>query len=621
MRRGAAAGDEPTGAQLPWSGRSLTQAAAALAALLEAIGKLGWDALERAVYAMLLDPTSHGTAVVAGLLAVLAPSPDVLVVAKAAAEGSPLDYGLQSPAALAALLPKPGATAAIVATPPAGAGAHLRRLLAAHLVRTVNKYTRPDLAAAIARLLFHDPALAANRTVWSATVGRLQGEALLAALAEAIPRMTLPLPPPPGDNDGGSSGGGSAGGSAAAPFVESSYQQAFGALAAAAMAAVGLIDGPALSEGSYRGKFLEEECHAVTFARALFRVDHGPSLVALIAAVPVIPADRLRPLLTDNDLLALAAPRGVTGPALARLATAIKARVAAGPPQPPPFVWAMTAPPIKVLVQVMGNAADAAKAAAWYASAAKPNSRPSGIELGSYGDTATARVAADKLPATGDGWTTTVEVSGRKPHASVRVTKCDAAARKLRSAWEAAQADARCSDAFLAAVPLSGAAAAGGAATGGAAAAGAAAGATAAGAAAAGTAPPPAGPTCPLTGGAGAPPLVLSLTTADGAVWAVPAATRVVVAGPAVLAVDVRIGQALSVSRRAARSSTLPVVAIAAVPPSVMTAGAAAAAAAAAGVTAPAAVGWGAAACAGGVAGGGGDRPAKRSKTGPTAGA
>eukprot|EP00170_Pyropia_yezoensis_P008701 contig_36916_g8733 len=167
------------------------------------------------------------------------------------------------------------------------------------------------------------------------------------------------------------------------------------------MAAVGLIDGPALSEGSYRGKFLEEECHAVTFARALFRVDHGPSLVALIAAVPVIPADRLRPLLTDNDLLALAAPRGVTGPALARLATAIK--------------------------------------------------------------------AADKLPATGDGWTTTVEVSGRKPHASVRVTKCDAAARKLRSAWEAAQADARCSDAFLAAVPLSGAAAAGGAATGGAA--------------------------------------------------------------------------------------------------------------------------------------------------------
>lgn len=187
VRRGAAAGDEPTGAQLPWSGRSLTQAAAALAALLEAIGKLGWDALERAVYAMLLDPTSHGTAVVAGLLAVLAPSPDVLVVAKAAAEGSPLDYGLQTPAALAALLPKPGATAAIVATPPAGAGAHLRRLLAAHLVRTVNKYTRPDLAAAIARLLFHDPALAANRTVWSATVGRLQGEALLAALARGHP--------------------------------------------------------------------------------------------------------------------------------------------------------------------------------------------------------------------------------------------------------------------------------------------------------------------------------------------------------------------------------------------------------------------------------------------------
>lgn len=168
-------------------------------------------------------------------------------------------------------------------------------------------------------------------------------------------------------------------------------------------------------------------------AAATAAANHIPFLEALVAAVPVIPADRLRPLLTDGDLLALAASRGVTGLGMARLETPIKARGAAGPPQPPPCVRAMNVPPPSVLAQVEGNAADAAKAAASYASAGEPNSLTSGIEIGRYGDTAAMRVAADNLPGPGDGWPFTVEVSRRKPLARVLVTKCDTAARKLRS--------------------------------------------------------------------------------------------------------------------------------------------------------------------------------------------
>lgn len=122
------------------------------------------------------------------------------------------------------LLPRPGATAAIVTTPPTVADGNLRSLLEAHLVRTLKQDTRADLAAATASLLLYDSAKATNRTVSAATVGRLHGEAVLAVLSEATPWMTLPLPPPPGDHDGVSSGGGSAGGSTGGAAVDGSYQ-------------------------------------------------------------------------------------------------------------------------------------------------------------------------------------------------------------------------------------------------------------------------------------------------------------------------------------------------------------------------------------------------------------
>lgn len=324
---------------------------------------------------------------------------------------------------------------------PAAAGANLRRRFAAHLARTVNESTRAELAATSTRLLFYDAVLSASRAAWAAAVWRLDGESLVAALAEATACMC----------------GGSASG---APAVDGSYEKAFRALAAATMVAVGLTPPPTGYHIPMRFLRLLEG-KAVVVARALFRVNDRPSLDALVAAVATTRPVRLRPLLTDVDLLTVAAPRGVTGPALARLATAIKARVAAGPPEPPPCSWAMSPPRTEVLVAVTGSAAAAAQAAAWYESPLGP-SRPMSEDYHDmrYDCAAAAHAAAAQLPPTGNGWTTTVTVSGRKPRAVVRVTTCDAAARRLRQAWEDAQTDARRADAFLAAVPPAGAAAA-----------------------------------------------------------------------------------------------------------------------------------------------------------------
>ncbi|KAK1858643.1 hypothetical protein I4F81_001244 [Pyropia yezoensis] len=290
--------------------------------------------------------------------------------------------------------------------------------------------------AAVQRLASDAPKysffLSASRAAWAAAVWRLDGESLVAALAEATACMC----------------GGSASG---APAVDGSYEKAFRALAAATMVAVGLTPPPTGYHIPMRFLRLLEG-KAVVVARALFRVNDRPSLDALVAAVATTRPVRLRPLLTDVDLLTVAAPRGVTGPALARLATAIKARVAAGPPEPPPCSWAMSPPRTEVLVAVTGSAAAAAQAAAWYESPLGP-SRPMSEDYHDmrYDCAAAAHAAAAQLPPTGNGWTTTVTVSGRKPRAVVRVTTCDAAARRLRQAWEDAQTDARRADAFLAA--------------------------------------------------------------------------------------------------------------------------------------------------------------------------
>lgn len=157
------------------------------------------------------------------------------------------------------------------------------------MVCTVSDGTWAELAATTARMLFHEPVLAACRGAKAAAVRRLGGKALQAALAEDPPRMTMPLPPPPGDVDGVNGGGGGVGGSGWAPAVDSSYKQALRALVAAAMTAVGLLDDPAPCEGViFRRR--KKEGHSVVVTRALLRVNHRPSLDALVSAAPVHPS-------------------------------------------------------------------------------------------------------------------------------------------------------------------------------------------------------------------------------------------------------------------------------------------------------------------------------------------
>lgn len=68
--------------------RRATAGAPGLAAVLAAVGAFGWEALAASLHALIRDATSYDTTLVAGLLAVLAPCPDILAVATAAAAGS-----------------------------------------------------------------------------------------------------------------------------------------------------------------------------------------------------------------------------------------------------------------------------------------------------------------------------------------------------------------------------------------------------------------------------------------------------------------------------------------------------------------------------------------------------
>lgn len=68
--------------------RRATAAAPGLAAVLAAMGAFGWEALAASLHALIRDATSYDTTLVAGLLAVLVPCPDILAVVTAAAAGS-----------------------------------------------------------------------------------------------------------------------------------------------------------------------------------------------------------------------------------------------------------------------------------------------------------------------------------------------------------------------------------------------------------------------------------------------------------------------------------------------------------------------------------------------------
>lgn len=103
---------------------------------------------------------------------------------------------------LTTLLPASDA-AALVAALPAAAAATLCGLLVAHLVCTATDSMRAEPAATTSCLLVHDRALVASRSARAAAVWWLNGVALLAALAEATPRMGLSLSPQLGGGSGG----------------------------------------------------------------------------------------------------------------------------------------------------------------------------------------------------------------------------------------------------------------------------------------------------------------------------------------------------------------------------------------------------------------------------------
>lgn len=111
---------------------------------------------------------------------------------------------------LTTLLPASDA-AALVAALPAAAAATLCGLLVAHLVCTATDSMRAEPAATTSCLLVHDRALVASRSARAAAVWWLNGVALVAALAEATPRMGLSLSPQLGGGSGGGDGSGDGG--------------------------------------------------------------------------------------------------------------------------------------------------------------------------------------------------------------------------------------------------------------------------------------------------------------------------------------------------------------------------------------------------------------------------
>lgn len=243
---------------------------------------------------------------------------------------------------------------------------------------------------------------------------------------------------------------------AAVAAAKGSDETAFGELAVAAMAAVGLgLDGRGCGQKAAASRsgigYRDVPCmeQAVEVARLLFRAAHPPSLNALTAAAEAgsIPRRILWALLCDKQLLLRGAPAGVTGPHLAALAAAHHSHRAAVTAFPPPWSSAMTSPPADTLARAVG-ARRATALAAFYAS---PKSLL--FPIGRYSCIADARRAAAglALQATGPGWTTTIQEAGAGRSSRLEVVKCDAAYRGRVAAAAAASAEVAAYEALLAA--------------------------------------------------------------------------------------------------------------------------------------------------------------------------